>query len=150
MRNTMKITFLLLFAFGCASAPVTSARSPSVSPAPRTQPAAERQNCAQVGDRLYSGENGRAIFGKFETIEKLSETLRLDAEVGRYEGRVWRLHDILVSADFSSNGYNASWIVSGPEPLLTEYIARLQRGYADRSIIYDFSVSPHCIQPAFD
>jgi hypothetical protein len=148
----MKITFLLLFALGCASAPVTSAPvPPATSPAPQPPQVADRQNCALVGDRLYFGEsNARAIFAKFETIERLSETLRLDAEVGRYEGRVWRLHDIMVTADFSSNGYNASWIVSAPEPLLTEYIARLQRGYADRSVIFDFSVSPYCIKPAFD
>ena len=150
MRNSMRIPWLFLIALGCASTPdQPRAAAPALPPVATVR--AGDQQCALVSDRRYFGpSNGRIIFGNFETLEKLAQTLRLDAEVGQYEGRAWLLQDILVSVNFAGNGYGASWIVSAPEPLLTEYVARLQRGYADRSVLYDFTVEPYCISPAFD
>jgi len=73
----------------------------------------------------------------------MAETLSLSKEVGTFNGRKWKLSDILVSADFNANGYVADWKVSGPKPLLLDYLEQLKAGDDEQGghLFYDFGYS---------
>ena len=98
-----------------------------------------------VADQKYHWESEGnlcvEVGGKFNSQKQMSETLNLSGGIGIFKGKVWFLHDVLVSVDFNANGDVASWIVSGPKPLLQEYIKGLERQYKDKSLFYDFSYS---------
>ena len=58
--------------------------------------------------------------------------------------------DTIVSADFNSNGYNASWIVAGPRDVIEPYVARLRKTMADPSIVADWLVQKLIVRCACD
>ena len=99
-----------------------------------------------VADRLYwfgsDGEENLAyhIGAKFYTQSQLADVFRLDVTVGDYADRSWTLADILVHVDLNANGNVASWTVSGPMPLILEYIDNLQQLYENSELMYVFSV----------
>ncbi|MCD4700974.1 MAG: hypothetical protein K8S24_03865 [Candidatus Aegiribacteria sp.] len=97
-----------------------------------------------VADRLYwfesdgKGNQAYHICAKFYSQSQLADVLRLDTTVGEYFGRSWTLADILVQVDLNANGNVASWIISGPAPLILEYIGDLQQLYENGELMYDF------------
>ena len=102
-----------------------------------------------VADTYYwtgtEGNLGLEITGKFQSEQKLLETLNLSTEVGSFKGRkypfnekLWHLRDILVSVDFNATGSVATWQVSGPEPLVLLYLENLKKQYEAKSVFYDF------------
>lgn len=95
-----------------------------------------------VADQLYwwekEGNLGVSISAKFNSVEKMAQTLDLLKEIGTFHSKKWRLHEVLVSVDFNANGDVATWLVSGPKPLLLNYIKDLEAGYKDQSLFYDF------------
>ena len=91
------------------------------------------------------GNLGIEITGKFQSEQKLADTLNLSKEVGSFKGRkypfnekIWHLRDILVSEDFNASGSVAKWQVSGPKPLVLAYLESLKRQFEDKSLFYDF------------
>jgi len=102
---------------------------------------------ALVADRLYwfgsDGEVNQAyrITAKFNSQSDLADVLRLNAVIGEFAGRSWTLADILVQVDLNANGYVASWMISGPEPLISSYIGELQQLYENGELMYDLSAS---------
>lgn len=130
MAPTVLAAFLLLLVLG----------NPAQKP---TQP-------VLVADAYYwtgpEGNLGIEISGKFQSEDGLKEVLSLSNEIGLFKDkkypfnvRSWRLRDILISVDFNANGSVAKWQVSGPEPLLLDYLDRLKKRYEDKSLFYDFS-----------
>ena len=99
-----------------------------------------------VADRLYwfgsDGEENLAyhICAKFYTQSQLTDVLRLDTIIGKYADRSWTLADILVQVDLNANGNVASWMVSGPVPLILVYMDNLQQLYENSELMYDFYV----------
>ncbi len=114
----------------------TTAQTPAATP---QQPAAP----VVVADKYYwpgsEGNLGLQITGKFISLEKEAASFDLLQEVGQFRGRQWKLGDILVSVNFNANGNVATWKVSGPKPLITEYIDGLRKRYEDKSLFADFS-----------
>jgi hypothetical protein len=103
-----------------------------------------------VADPYYwsgpEGNLGIEISGKFQSEDGLTEVLSLSNMIGLFKDkkypfkeRGWRLRDILISVDFNGGGSIATWRVSGPEPLLLDYLDHLRTGYEDRTVFYDFS-----------
>jgi len=96
-----------------------------------------------VADQLYwwekEGNLGASVGGKFNSTEQMAQTLYLQKEIGVFHSRTWKLHEILVSVDFNANGDVADWLVSGPKPLVLDYIKGLESAYKDKSLFYDFS-----------
>ena len=84
-----------------------------------------------VGDSAVAYQ----LFAKVHADSARAAELRLRRRVARIQGKEWTLGDIIVSADFNSNGYNASWIVAGPRDVIEPYVARLRKTMADPSII---------------
>jgi len=99
-----------------------------------------------VADRLYwfesDGEGNQAyqICAKFYSQSQLADALRLDTTVGKYVDRSWTLADILVQVDLNANGNVATWMVSGPAPLILAYINDLQQLYENNELMYDFGI----------
>jgi hypothetical protein len=102
-----------------------------------------------VADVYYwtgpEGNLGIEITGKFQSKDQQKDMLNVSKEIGTFKGKkypfeptTWTLLDILVSADFNANGSVATWRVSGPKPLLCDYLDRLKRAYEDKSVFYDF------------
>jgi len=103
------------------------------------------QEAVLVTDQKYywesEGNLGIRIFGKFNSPEQTMGTLNLTKEIGTFKYRKWKLIDILVSMDFNANGDVATWEVSGPKPLLLEYLENLEAKHKDNSLFYDFGYS---------
>lgn len=104
-----------------------------------------------VADRFYwsgpKGNLGLSLVGKFDSPEKLRETFVPAKVLSVFSGRRWILSDILVSVDFNANGSAASWKVSGPRPVLEQYLATLKAGYQNKTLLYDFSFSEIDFRP---
>ena len=102
----------------------------------------EDENIEIVADQLYwwesEGNLGVSISAKFNSHEQMYESLSLTKKIGTFKSEEWVLGDILVSVDLNANGAVASWSVSGPEPLISEYLKDLEAGYKDRSLFYVF------------
>ena len=98
-----------------------------------------------LADRLYwTGAGGNLalrITGKFNSGRVRSKALALDQLIGRYHGRSWTLSDILVSVDFNAMGTTASWVVSGPGPLIGAYAVGWAKRYQKRIGVYDLGVT---------
>jgi len=98
-----------------------------------------------VADQRYwwkeEGNLCVSIGAKFNSAEKKGQTLDLLKEIGTFHSKDWKLHEVLVSADFNANGDVATWLVSGPKPLLLSYVKDLEASYKDRSLFYSFSYS---------
>lgn len=128
--------------------PNKPAAPPAKTAAPTPKPLAPRPTSPQppvgvvVADKYYwpgpEGNLGLKITGKFISLEKEAATFDLLQEIGQFRGRQWKLADILVAVDLNANGNVATWQVSGPRPLITEYLDRLRKQYEDRSLFYDF------------
>jgi hypothetical protein len=98
-----------------------------------------------VADQLYwwepEGNLGAGISAKFNSRKQMEETLSLTGKIGSFKSKQWVLGDILVSMDLNANGDVAYWTVSGPKPLVSEYLKELEAAYKDRSLFYDFGYS---------
>jgi hypothetical protein len=103
-----------------------------------------------VADAYYwvgpEGNLAVEISGKFQSEDGLRDTLSLTKEIGRFKDRKypfneksWTLRDILISIDFNSGGSVATWRISGPKPLLSDYVETLIGQYESKSLFYDFS-----------
>lgn len=107
--------------------------------------AAEEKEVEIVADQLYwwepEGNLGAGIVGKFNSREQMEEELSLTKKIGTFRSKERVLGDILVSIDLNANGDVASWTVSGPKPLVSEYLNTLETGYKDKSLFYDFGYS---------
>lgn len=90
------------------------------------------------------------LVAKFHADSARAAEFRLRRRVAQIQGKAWTLGDIIVSADFNSNGYNASWIVAGPRDVVEPYVARLRKTMADPSIIADWSVQKLSVRCACD
>lgn len=128
----------------------TNATSAKPAPAQRIAgPAAQAP--VVVADRFYwsgpKGNLGLSLVGKFDSPEKLRETFDPAKVLSVFSGRRWILSDILVSVDFNANGSTASWKVSGPRPVLEQYLATLKAGYQNKTLLYDFSFSEINFRP---
>jgi hypothetical protein len=77
-------------------------------------------------------------------------TLRLDAEIGKFDGRVWILSDILVSTDFNGNGYIAIWRVAGPTQVIDRHLAQIVAMTKNRDMIYDHGIRRLFVKCACD
>jgi hypothetical protein len=102
-----------------------------------------------IADQYYwagpEGNLGIEIVGKFQSEEQLFDTLNLQKMIGTFKAKKhpfnstnWRLRDILVALDLNGNGNVAKWRVSGPKPLLMDYLEGLKQRYEDKSVFYDF------------
>jgi hypothetical protein len=136
---------------GCASAPQATPQAEVSNQAPadlmvRTHPrvaqvppqiqqaappAAEPQEGPLVvADQLYwAGPEGNLaldITAKFNDARAMLKHLDLEAPVGRFGDKDWTLRQIIVAADFNANGEVASWLISGPKPLVEGYLKALQ------------------------
>lgn len=65
-------------------------------------------------------------------------------------GKTWTLGDVIASADFDGNGYNASWIVAGPRAVIEPYVDRLRKKLADRTPVADWLVRKLIVRCACD
>lgn len=96
-----------------------------------------------ISDRLYYvGEvrnMGASLHGKFNSFEGLALTFLLEKEIGTFDGKLWRLRDILVRVNFDGKGNVAQWEVSGPQPLIQDYVHALEKEYFGKTLLYDFS-----------
>ena len=90
------------------------------------------------------------LFAKFHADSARAAEFRLRRRLGQVHGKAWTLGDIIVSADFNSNGYNASWIVAGPRDVIEPYAARLRKTMADPSIVADWLVQKLIVRCACD
>ena len=90
------------------------------------------------------------LFAKFHADSARAAEFRLRRRLARIQGKEWTLGDIIVSADFNSNGYNASWIVAGPRDVIEPYVARLRKTMADPSVVADWSVHKLIVRCACD
>ncbi len=140
-----------------ASSPSLSSQSPKTSSSRQTpvtqSPAANIVVPAPVivADRFYwsgpQGNLGLSLVGKFIDPEKMIETFELSKVLSVFSGKQWTLRDILVSVDFNANGTTASWKVSGPRPVLEQYLAVLKADYQNKSLLYDFGFSEVNFKP---
>ena len=78
------------------------------------------------------------ITGKFNSLEEMASTLRLDNNISAFNNRTWLFADILVLMDCNANGDVASWVVSGPKPLISAYVQHLEKLYEQNTLFYDF------------
>jgi hypothetical protein len=105
-------------------------------------PSTKGEDIIVVADQLYwwekEGNLGISVGGKFNSMEQMAQTLDLMKDIGVFHSRTWKLHEILVSTDFNANGDVADWIVSGPKPLILDYVKGLESAYKNRSLFYDF------------
>ena len=104
-----------------------------------------------VADK-FLGDSGVAyqLFAKFHADSARAAEFRLRRRLGQVHGKEWTLGDVIVSADFNSNGYNASWIVAGPRDVIEPYVARLRKTMADPSIVADWLVQKLIVRCACD
>ena len=104
-----------------------------------------------VADK-YLGDSAVAyqLVAKFHADSARAAEFRLRRRVAQLQGKAWTLGDIIVSADFNSNGYNATWIVAGPRDVIEPYVARLRKTMADPSIVADWSVHKLIVRCACD
>lgn len=101
-----------------------------------------------AGGYFWPGEEGTNVvrlMGTFVSEEVLISSLRLDSEIGEFlvrpqsaDEKVWTLRDVLVSVDLNVGGSSAVWVVAGPRPLIADYVERLNKAFADRSLFIDF------------
>jgi hypothetical protein len=120
----------------------------------------EDKSTVLVADKYYwpgpEGNLGVEITGKFQSEQKLEETLNLFNEIGSFKDlnypseKVWRLRDILVLEDFNATGSVAKWQVCGPKPLILEYLKSLKRKDEDQSLFYDFGYRLINFKPSTD
>ena len=121
----------------------------------------EDKNRVLVADTYYwagpEGNLGIEITGKFQSEQKLADTLNLFKEIGSFKDRkhpfdekVWHLRDILVSENFNATGSVATWQICGPKPLLLAYLESLKRQYEDKSLFYDFGYRLINFNPSTD
>ncbi len=114
-----------------------------------------------VADAYYwagpEGNLGIEIVGKFQSEMQLRKTFDLSSEIGLFKSKkypfqttTWTLRDILISVDFNGNGSVAIWRVSGPKPLLTNYLESLRRRFEDKSVFYDFGYKLVAFRPSAD
>ena len=105
----------------------------------------ENKQALLVPDQLYWGESegnlGISFTGKFSTTEQMAETLNLLKVVGSFNSKEWKLHEILVSTNLNANGDVATWTVSGPMPLLLDYLEQLKAKNNYTALFYDFGYS---------
>jgi hypothetical protein len=90
------------------------------------------------------------LYAKFHADSARVAELRVNRRVARVNGKAWTLADIIVSADFNSNGFNASWIVAGPRDVIEPYVARLRSIMANPAIIADSIVQKLVVRCACD
>jgi hypothetical protein len=111
-----------------------------------------------VADQYYwtgpEGNLGIEFVGKFQTEEKLIDTLNLVREIGTFKAKKypfnpsrWNLRDVLISTDLNASGNVATWRVSGPKPLLLSYLEELKKGCEDKTVFYDFGYTILDIKP---
>jgi hypothetical protein len=93
---------------------------------------------------------GYQLVAKFHVDSVRAAEFRLRRRLAQINGKAWTFGDIIVSADFNSNGYNASWIVAGPRDVVEPYIARLRKLMADPSVIADSFVQKLVVRCACD
>ena len=133
----------------------------ALSPAAQATSQYEEQSPVLVADTYYwagpEGNLGMEITAKFQSEQKLEDSLNLLKEIGSFKARkylfkeeIWHLRDILVSEDFNANGSAAKWRVSGPKPLMLAYIESLKRQYEDKSLFYDFGYRFINFRPSTD
>ena len=110
-----------------------------------------RGDTVYVADK-FLGDSAVAyqLVAKFHADSARAAEFRLRRRLGKVNGKEWTFGDIIVSADFNSNGYNASWIVAGPRDVIEPYVARLRKTMADRNIIADWLVQKLVVRCACD
>ena len=110
-----------------------------------------RGDTIYVADRFLGDTTvGYLLVAKFEAASTRNAELRLNRQLRVLNGKTWTLGDVIVSADFDGNGYNASWIVAGPRAVIEPYVARMRRRMADRTIIADWLVQKLIVRCACD
>ena len=90
------------------------------------------------------------LMAKFHADSVRAAEFRLRRRVAQVHGKAWTLGDIIVSADFNSNGRNATWIVAGPRDVIEPYVARLRKTMADPSVVADWLVQKLIVRCACD
>jgi hypothetical protein len=105
----------------------------------------------EVADRFLAMgiEKSRAVLitAKLASREEMGRWLSLDRLVGEFDRRNWRLGDILVRADYNTNGDSVAWIVCGPSLLIAEYTRTLQDSFAKRDGFYDLGIEDFLATP---
>ncbi|HEU5073763.1 MAG TPA: hypothetical protein VFU02_06310 [Polyangiaceae bacterium] len=122
-----------------------------LSSTPLQAQADRRGDTIFVADK-FLGDSAVAyqLFAKFHADSARAAEFRLRRRVAQIQGKAWTLGDIIVSADFNSNGYNASWIVAGPRDVIEPYVARLRKTMSEPSNVADWLVHKLVVRCACD
>ena len=84
----------------------------------------------------------------------MGEVLDLNQSIMDFADMHWVLGDIMVYIHLNANGHVATWDVSGPTPVIDEYLRRMNDfSHKSESGIYDYGtkaikVEPSCIGSA--
>lgn len=123
----------------------------ALSSPPLDAQATRRGDTIYVADRFLGDTTvGYHLVAKYEAASVRNAEMRLESQLGEKDGKTWTLGDVIVSADFDGNGYNASWIVAGPRAIIEPYVARMRKKMADRSIIADWLIQKLVVRCACD
>ncbi len=147
------LSTLTALSVGCASTNSVQKGADGASEAMGgVEASAEEEGPELIADQLFwtgpEGNLGMDLFAKFNSTEELYATLDLNAEIGQFDGRAWKLGEVLVYVDLNANGNVASWLVSGPKPLIEAYADKLQTMAKDDKAIYSFNATPYEVAPS--
>jgi hypothetical protein len=95
-----------------------------------------------VGPEFWHGGGTRALelTARFVSGEARRALLDPEGPVGRFDGREWRLSDLLVSVDYRGGATQARWQVAGPPEVIAAYLAGLRDHPADRTPLAELGV----------
>ena len=94
---------------------------------------------------------GAEISAGFLSPEARRSVLDPDSRIGQFEGREWRLADILVQVRYRGPRAGASWQVAGPAEVIARYLEELHPGPGGSPLeevgILEMKVEPCCRAP---
>ena len=97
-----------------------------------------------IADRFYydsakSPVVGAELGAKFDSSQDMEALLSLGRRIGDWDGREWRLLDVLVYMSCNANGDVATWWVAGPKDVVEPYIIEMRERARLKQSIYDWS-----------
>ncbi|TVP55337.1 MAG: hypothetical protein EA351_10990 [Gemmatimonadales bacterium] len=102
----------------------------------------------EVERPFWWGEDtrGAEISATFLTPEARRTVLDPDGLIGHFDGREWRLADVLVQVRFRGPRAGATWQIAGPDEVIASYLDEL-RTDRERSPLDDVGVLEMVVEP---